>query len=232
MWSSILVWELRIPAPIYVLLVFVTFLLQQHERSYNLHRCSSVSLRWAGTSGFRFATVGALSVPFGSRVRWESLKASGSRPESCLFPLVFQPLYPESDSRWKVASCWRVVCLTGLIVVGDQFRYGFHSSVVDSMPLIGVSWIRVCRRGCSQRHTLKLRWHDRLWPHSGHWPAWWRWHIDRRHPRLTFPSGCICYNFCHLFANYVRLRAEAREDGKFFAGDESGAAVGQHCLGK
>ena len=167
MWSSVLVWELGIPAPIYVLLVFATFLLQQHERSYNLHRCSSVSLRWAGTSGFRFATVGAPSVPFGSRVRWESSKASGSRPESCLFSLVLQPLFPESDSRWKVASCWGVVCLTGLFVVGDQFRYGFHSSVVDSMPLIGVSWIRVYRRGSSQRHTPKLRWHDRLCLHSG-----------------------------------------------------------------
>ena len=110
----------------------MTFLLQQHERSYNFHRCSSVSLRWAGTSGFPFATVGAPSVPFGSRVRWESSKASGSRPESCLFPFVVQPLFPESDSRWKVASCWRVVFLTGLFVVGDQFRYGFHSSIVDS----------------------------------------------------------------------------------------------------
>ena len=47
------------------------------------------------------------------------------------------------DSRWKVASCSRVVCLTGLFVVGDQFRYGFHSSVIDSIPLIGVSRIRV-----------------------------------------------------------------------------------------
>ena len=54
---------------------------------------------------------------------------------------------------------------------------------------------------------------------------------DRRHPRLTFPSGCICYSFSHLFANYVRLRAEAQEDEKFLAGDESGAAVGRQCFG-
>ena len=76
--------------------------------------------------------------------------------------LVFPSLFPESDSRWKVASCWEVVCLAGLFVIGDQFRYGFHSSVVDSMPLIGVA-----DSGCSQRHTLKLRWHDRLWSYSG-----------------------------------------------------------------
>ena len=40
---------------------------QRHERSYNFHRSSSVSLRWAGVSRFRFATVGApSSVPFGT----------------------------------------------------------------------------------------------------------------------------------------------------------------------
>ena len=46
-----------------------------------------------------------------------------------------------------------VVCLTDLLVVGDQFRYGFHSSVIDSIPLIGVSRIRVHKRGCSAPHA-------------------------------------------------------------------------------
>ena len=67
---------------------------QRHERSYNFHRSSSVSLRWAGISRFRFATFAAPSVPFGTGVRRESSKASGSRPESCFLPLVYKPLFP------------------------------------------------------------------------------------------------------------------------------------------
>ena len=77
----------------------------------------------------------------GTGVRRESSKASGLRPESCFLPSRV-PASLSWDSRWKVAPCSRVVCLTGLFVVGDQFRHSFHSRVVDSIPLIGVS--RLC----------------------------------------------------------------------------------------
>ena len=77
-----------------------------------LHRSSSLSLRWAGTSRFRFATVGAPSVPFGTGVRRESSKASGSRPRKLFSPFRV-PATPSwiPDGRLHLD---RGRCLTGL----------------------------------------------------------------------------------------------------------------------
>ena len=96
-----------------------------------------------GRHRFRCATVGALSVPFGTGVRRESSKASGLHPESCFLPRV--PASLSWDSRWKVAPCSRVV--------GDQYRYGFQCrcKVAHFRPFhhFGVSYAGVLTRsGC------------------------------------------------------------------------------------
>ena len=53
------------------------------------------------------------------------------------------------DPRWKVAPCSRVVCLTGLFVVGDQYRYGFQCRL-SAFPSL---WSFVRRSS----HSLWLR---------------------------------------------------------------------------